>query len=424
MELLAPAGGEEQLEYAMRFGADAVYLAAEKFGMRARATNFALDDLGRVVAKAHDGGVKVHLTCNVVMHPEDVRELPAFLEGAAAAKVDALIVGDLGAAAMARRYAPDVDLHVSTQASVCNAEAAKVWHDLGASRIVAAREMSLAELAELKQGMPAGMELEAFAHGAMCVAYSGRCLISDFMNGRSGIRGNCAQSCRWEYALMESWRPGEYYPVEEDGKSSYILNADDVCMLEHLDELAAAGVDSIKIEGRTKKAYYVACVVNAYRQVLDGAPASAFMRELECVSHRPYSTGFYFGPARQTPDNLVYVRKTRFAGQVLECQPAGDGQWRVKFKCRNNFSPDEPLEVLCPHEPVRPLRMTDLRHDPLSRTVVLTDGGVSGWKPRSEEPYPVEVADHPAEHYYALVDLPLQPGDIIRALDAQELQQG
>ena len=419
MELLAPAGGEEQLEYAMRFGADAVYLACQRFGMRARATNFALEDLPRVVAKAHAGGVKVHLTCNVVMHPEDISQLPSFLEQVDSAGVDALIVGDLGAASLARTYAPKAELHVSTQASVCNAEAAKVWHDLGASRIVAAREMSLAELEELKRGMPAGMELEAFAHGAMCVAYSGRCLISYFLNGRSGIRGNCAQSCRWEYALMESWRPGEYYPVEEDGKGSYILNADDVCMLQHLDKLEAAGVDSIKIEGRTKKAYYVACVVNAYRQVLDGAPASEFMRELECVSHRPYSTCFYFGQAHQTPQNLVYVRTTRWAGQVLSCESCGQGWWRIKFKCRNSFSPEEPLEVLSPRKPVRSLRMTQLMHDPLSRTVVLTDGGVSGWKPRVEEPYPVQVADHPAEHYFALVDQPLEYGDIIRALDSR-----
>ena len=287
MELLAPAGGEEQLDYAIRFGADAVYLACERFGMRARATNFSIQDLPRVVVKAHDAGVKVHLTCNVMMHAEDIAQLPPFLEQAQSAGVDALIIGDLGAAALARKHAPDVQLHVSTQASVCNAETAKVWHSLGASRIVAAREMSLCELAALKRAMPQGMELEAFAHGAMCVAYSGRCLISDFLNGRSGIRGNCAQSCRWQYALMESWNQGKFFPVEEDGKSSYILNADDLCMLEHLDELREAGIDSIKIEGRTKKAYYVACVVNAYRQVLDGAPAAQFMPELESVSHRP-----------------------------------------------------------------------------------------------------------------------------------------
>ena len=418
MELLAPAGGEEQLDYAIRFGADAVYLACERFGMRARATDFSIQDLPRVVVKAHDAGVKVHLTCNVMMHAEDIAQLPPFLEQAQSAGVDALIIGDLGAAALARKHAPDVQLHVSTQASVCNAETAKVWHSLGASRIVAAREMSLCELAALKRAMPQGMELEAFAHGAMCVAYSGRCLISDFLNGRSGIRGNCAQSCRWQYALMESWNQGKFFPVEEDGKSSYILNADDLCMLEHLDELREAGIDSIKIEGRTKKAYYVACVVNAYRQVLDGAPAAQFMPELESVSHRPYSTGFYFGPAHQTPQNLVYFRNTVWAAQVLDSEAAEDGLWRIRFKCRGKFAPTDALELLSPHMPVRPVRMTHLMHDPLSRAVVLTDGGTSGWKPRREEPYAVDIADHPAEYYFALIDLPAKPYDIIRAIPA------
>ncbi|MBS7406085.1 MAG: U32 family peptidase, partial [Coriobacteriales bacterium] len=351
---MAPAGGEEQLDYAILFGADAVYLACERYGMRARACNFALADLPRIVAKAHAAGVRVHLACNVLMHHEDIAELPAFLEQADAAGVDALIVGDLGAAALARRYAPRAQLHVSTQASVTNREAAKVWHSLGARRIVAARELSLADLAALKEGMPAGMELEAFAHGAMCVAYSGRCLISDFLNGRSGLRGNCAQSCRWRYALVESWNEGRYYPIEEENGASYILNADDICMLEHLDELRQAGVDSIKIEGRNKKAYYVACVVNAYRQVLDGAPAQQWMPELEKVSHRPYGTGFYFGRAHQTPEELVYQRSSKWAAQVLECRELGAGRWGVRFKCRNKFAPTQQLELVAPGRPVLP----------------------------------------------------------------------
>ena len=416
MELLAPAGGEEQLDYAIRYGADAVYLAAERFGMRARACNFPLVQLPRICAKAHAAGVSVHLACNVLMHEEDGRELPAFLEEAAAAGVDAFIVSDLGAASLARVHAPQVQLHVSTQASVCNREAAKVWHSLGASRIVAAREMSLAELASLKEGMPAGMELEAFAHGAMCVAYSGRCLISDFLNGRSGLRGSCAQSCRWKYALVESWNEGRYFPVEEEGGSSYILNADDICMLGHLDELRAAGIDSIKIEGRNKKAYYVACVVNAYRQVLDGAPAREWMPELEKVSHRPYSTGFYFGPAHQTPDELVYVRQSKWAAQVLECRQEGPDSWAIRFKCRNKFAPSAQLELLAPGRPVLPVHMSALMHEPLSRACVLEDRGESGWNSYAEEPYPVELADHPAESYRALIDQPADPGDIIRML--------
>ena len=416
MELLAPAGGEEQLDYAILFGADAVYLACERYGMRARACNFALADLPRIVAKAHAAGVRVHLACNVLMHHEDIAELPAFLEQADAAGVDALIVGDLGAAALARRYAPRVQLHVSTQASVTNREAAKVWHSLGARRIVAARELSLSDLAALKEGMPAGMELEAFAHGAMCVAYSGRCLISDFLNGRSGLRGNCAQSCRWRYALVESWNEGRYYPVEEEDGASYILNADDICMLEHLDELRQAGVDSIKIEGRNKKAYYVACVVNAYRQVLDGAPAQQWMPELEKISHRPYGTGFYFGRAHQTPEELVYQRSSKWAAQVLECRELGGGRWDVRFKCRNKFAPTQQLELVAPGRPVQPVHMSELMYEPLSRANVLDERGFAGWDRTAGEPFAVELADHPAETYHAVIDHPASPGAIIRAL--------
>lgn len=416
MELLAPAGGEEQLDYAILFGADAVYLACERYGMRARACNFALADLPRIVAKAHAAGVRVHLACNVLMHHEDITELPAFLEQADAAGVDALIVGDLGAAALTRRYAPRVQLHVSTQASVTNREAAKVWHSLGARRIVAARELSLTDLAALKEGMPAGMELEAFAHGAMCVAYSGRCLISDFLNGRSGLRGNCAQSCRWRYALVESWNEGRYYPIEEEDGASYILNADDICMLEHLDELHQAGVDSIKIEGRNKKAYYVACVVNAYRQVLDGAPAQQWMPELEKVSHRPYGTGFYFGRAYQTPEALVYQRSSAWVAQVLECRELGAGRWGVRFKCRNKFAPTQQLELVAPGRPVQPMHMSELMYEPLSRANVLDERGLAGWDRAAGEPFAVELADHPAETYRAVIDCPASPGDIIRVL--------
>ena len=401
MELLAPAGGEEQLDYAILFGADAVYLACERYGMRARACNFALADLPRIVAKAHAAGVRVHLACNVLMHHEDIAELPAFLEQADAAGVDALIVGDLGAAALARRYAPRAQLHVSTQASVTNREAAKVWHSLGARRIVAARELSLADLAALKEGMPAGMELEAFAHGAMCVAYSGRCLISDFLNGRSGLRGNCAQSCRWRYALVESWNEGRFYPIEEENGASYILNADDICMLEHLDELRQAGVDSIKIEGRNKKAYYVACVVNAYRQVLDGASPALFARELDTVSHRPYSTGFYFGPAHQTAGSIDYIRQWEWAAEVLSCAdaPGLDGLYECTLRCRNRFEPSARLELLSPHCPVRPLQLGELVFLPSKE---------------DEEPQPVDLANRTNENYHAKSSLPMRLHDIIR----------
>lgn len=416
MELLAPAGGPEQLEYAIRFGADAVYLGAERFGMRARATNFSIADLPDVVASAHARNVKVHLACNVVMHQEDIDGLPDFLEQAAAAKVDALIIGDMGAAALARRYAPDVDIHVSTQASVSNAEAAKVWQSLGATRIVAAREMSLAELADMRRRMPADMELEAFAHGAMCMAYSGRCLISDFLaKGRSGVRGNCAQSCRWQYALAEKWEPETYHPIEEDGRGTYILNAEDLRMLEHLDDLAEAGIDSIKIEGRNKKAYYVACVVNAYRQVLDGADPLPFLRELDMVSHRPYSTGFYYGPAHQTSEALMYVRNSDWAAEVLSCEPTDDG-YSIEFRCRSRFALDCDFEVVSPSGPPYAIHLKDLVHIPVSRLETKAFGPTAERLYRESEPYPVDEAAHPGERYYATTDAPVVSGDIIRMI--------
>ena len=416
MELLAPAGGPEQLDYAIRFGADAVYLGCERFGMRARATNFHIDDLPAIVEHAHEKGVAVHLACNVVMHQEDIATLPEFLEKAADAKVDALIIGDMGAASLARKYAPDVDIHVSTQASVSNAEAAKVWQTLGATRVVAAREMSLAELAEMRRLMPEDMELEAFAHGAMCMAYSGRCLISDFLaKGRSGVRGNCAQSCRWQYALAEKWEPETFHPIEEDGRGTYILNAEDLRMLEHLDDLAAAGVDSIKIEGRNKKAYYVACVVNAYRQVLDGADPLPFLRELDMVSHRPYSTGFYYGPAHQTSEALMYVRKSDWAAEVLSCEQAGEG-YHIEFRCRSRFALDREFEVVTPCGPVHPIHLSGLVHIPVSRLETKAFGPTAERLYRESEPYPVDEAAHPGERYYATVDAPVHAGDIIRML--------
>ena len=306
-ELLAPAGGFEQLRYALYFGADAVYLACDKFGLRQRAQNFSLADMPRAVQMAHDAGAKVYVTLNAYLHDEDLSDLPEYLAALAAAGVDAFIVSDLGVFALAREHAPQVDLHVSTQASVSNVEAARMWHRLGAKRIVTAREMSLEEIAQLKAELP-DVEVEVFVQGAMCMAISGRCLISDYLTGRSANQGNCVQPCRWSYHLEEQTRPGELFPIEEDERGTYIMNSKDLNMLAHLDELIAAGVDSIKIEGRVKKAFYVATVVNAYRQVLDGGDPAQWGSELERISHRPYSTGFFYGDAQQSFEDDIYVQ--------------------------------------------------------------------------------------------------------------------
>lgn len=414
MELLAPAGGMEQLRAAVAFGADAVYLAAERFGMRARAANFRMDEIPAAVAFAHDHGVKVHVTCNILMHPDDIDGLPPFFRALDAAGVDAFIIGDVGAFAVAGEVAPRVERHVSTQASVANATAARVWHSLGASRVVCAREMSLADIARLRQDAPPDLEIEAFAHGAMCMAVSGRCLISSYLTGRSGNKGHCTQPCRWsyqldaaspaatrpdepaggdlgrpspasvvelpqsenaigiqgglksaptefaagrpvEFLLEEEKRPGEFFPIEEDDRGTFIMNAKDLNMLAHLQALADAGVDSIKIEGRNKKAFYVATVVGAYRRVLDGEPPDEVADELLAVSHRPYGTGFYFSEAEQAPAYDGYEQETMHIADVV----AGDPH-HLYLLCRNRFAEGDELEVLAPHEPSRRLIVRDL----------------------------------------------------------------
>ncbi len=393
MELLAPAGGMEQLRAAVRFGADAVYLAADRFGMRARAANFALEEIPAAVAFAHAHGVKVHVTCNILMHPDDITALPDYFRALDAADVDAFIIGDLGAFAVAGEVAPRVERHVSTQASVANGAAARVWHSLGAKRVVCAREMSLEDIRRLREDTPPDLEIEAFAHGAMCMAVSGRCLISSYLAGRSGNKGHCTQPCRWSYQLEEEKRPGEFFPIEEDDRGTFIMNAKDMNMLAHLRELADAGVDSIKIEGRNKKAFYVASVVGAYRRVLDGEPAETVADELLAVSHRPYGTGFYFEEAEQAPAYDGYEQETMHVADVVGCEaiqcpvrqrPGGvshvgddfrgeaeidDGNMRhpsgalshdLYVLCRNRFAEGDELEILVPHEPARTLAVRDL----------------------------------------------------------------
>ena len=348
MELLAPAGSMESLEAALRFGADAVYLAAERFGMRARAANFAMEEIPVAVALAHAAGAQVFVTCNILMNPQDIDELPGYFKALEAAGVDAFIIGDLGAFAVAGEAAPSVARHVSTQASVANAAAARVWHSLGAKRVVCAREMSLEDIRRLRQDTPPDLEIEAFVHGAMCMAVSGRCLISSYLTGRSGNRGHCTQPCRWSYTLEEEKRPGEHFPIEEDDRGTFIMNAKDLNMLEYLGELAAAGVDSIKIEGRNKKAFYVATVVGAYRQVLDGADPAEVRDELYAISHRPYGTGFYFEEAQQTPDYDGYEQETIHVADVLESTPQ-EGGALLTVRCRNRFGEGESLEAVVPH---------------------------------------------------------------------------
>lgn len=348
-ELLAPAGDMERLKMAVLYGADAVYLAGTSFGMRSFAGNFSPEELPEAVRYAHAHGVKVHVTVNTMPRGNELPALPAHLELLNDCGVDALIIADLGVFRMAEKYAPRCERHVSTQVSIANAACASAWYDLGAKRVVLARELSLEEIRVIRQNTPPGLEIETFAHGAMCVSYSGRCLLSNYMTGRDSNRGACAQPCRYQYALMEEKRPGEYFPVFEDEKGTYIMNSRDMCMIDHIAELMDAGVDCLKIEGRAKSAYYAAIVTGAYRHAIDavvaGQPLDPVWRdEVEHVSHRHYSTGFFFGLPGQYYQNSRYIRQWQVCAIVTEC----DAEGNATLSLRNKFAAGEPVELVGP----------------------------------------------------------------------------
>ncbi len=357
-EVLAPAGDYERLVAAVQFGADAVYLGGKQFGMRATPQNFDQDDLRRGVAFAHAHGVKVYLTCNILPRNHEIEALPSFLLDAADAGVDALIVADVGILAEAKRVVPQLDVHISTQTGVVNYLTANELYRMGAKRVVLARELSLEEIREIRQKTPADLQIECFVHGAMCMSFSGRCLLSNYLTGRDANRGECAQPCRWGYHLMEEKRPGEYYPIFEDEKGSYILNAKDLCMIEHIDKLVDAGITSLKIEGRAKSAYYVSVITNAYRWAVDHYLRDPdhyvlepwLVEETRKVSHREYSTGFYFGRPEQGQcyRDGGYVREWDIVATV-------DG-YEDGYLClvqRNRFFLGDQLELLEPgHKPV------------------------------------------------------------------------
>ena len=357
LELLSPAGDMERLKMSVLYGADAVYLAGTDFGMRSFAGNFTPEEMPVAVRYAHDHGVKVHVTVNTMPRNNEVANLPAYLEQLDDAGVDALILADLGAFNLAGKYAPHCQRHISTQQSIANYECATAWYELGAQRVVLARELSLPEIFQIRENCPKELEIETFGHGAMCVSYSGRCLLSNYMTGRDSNRGECAQPCRYQYALMEEKRPGEYFPVFEDEKGTYILNSRDMCMIDHLKELMDAGIDCIKIEGRAKSAYYAAITTGAYRHCIDdvfaGKPVDPVWRdEVEHVSHRIYSTGFYFGYPGQYTENSRYIRSWQICAIVESCDETG----LAVCSLRNKFSAGDTLEVVGPD--MRPFSFT------------------------------------------------------------------
>ena len=349
LELLSPAGDMERLKMAVLYGADAVYLAGTAFGMRAFAGNFTPEELSQAVKFAHDHGVKAHVTVNIMPRNDEVAQLPAYLEQLDDAGVDALIVADLGAFTLAGKYAPHCERHISTQQSIANYACAQAWFDLGAQRVVLARECSLKEVAEIRKKVDPKLEIETFGHGAMCVSYSGRCLLSNYMTGRDSNRGACAQPCRYQYALMEEKRPGEYFPVFEDEKGTYIMNSRDMCTIDHLKDLMDAGIDCIKIEGRAKSAYYAAIITGAYRHVIDDIYAGreidkVWRDEVDHVSHRIYSTGFYYGEPGQYTAHSRYIREWQIVAKVESCDENGVALCSLN----NKFKVGDELEIVGP----------------------------------------------------------------------------
>ncbi len=351
-ELLAPAGDIECFDNALKFGADAIYLAGKQFGMRSAPTNFEFDTLKKAAAKAHEKGVKVYVTCNTLPGNAEIDRMPSFLEAVADCGADALIIADLGVMSLAAKYAPTLERHVSTQAGVVNYQTANVLYEMGASRVVLARELSLEDIAGIRAKTNPRLEIETFIHGSMCVSFSGRCLISSYLTGRDANRGDCAQPCRWKYHLYEEHREGQFFPVNEEEDGTYLYNSRDLCMIEHIDDVLKAGVTSLKIEGRAKSSYYVAVTTNAYRHALDeyyrqgeSWTLSPWIKEeLEKVSHREYSTGFYYGnePGQNTKDG-GYIRRYEV---VAVCDDYKDGV--AYLTQRNRFFAGDILDILPP----------------------------------------------------------------------------
>ncbi len=374
VEILAPAGDEEKLNMALTYGADAVYLAGKAFGMRASAGNFDENGLKNAVSMCREKKAKIYVACNIVPGDDEIARAPHFLEFLQEIGPDALIITDMGLLRLAKRHAPDLPVHISTQAGIMNSESASMWFELGASRVVLARELTLDAIAAIRAKTPRELEIETFVHGSMCVSISGRCLLSNYLAGRDANRGDCAQPCRWKYYLMEEKRPGEFFEIFEGSGGAHIMNSKDLCMIEHIPELIAAGIDSFKIEGRMKSAYYAAVITNAYRKARDAVLKGEevpriWIDEVQKVSHRRYYTGFYFGDEGngQFVDDSLYIREWEIAALVEDCAPDGT----ALLTQRNRVFTGDTMELLTPDgEPVGFVMgdMTDSDGSPISST--------------------------------------------------------
>lgn len=400
VELLAPAGDLERLKVAIMYGADAVYLGGQIFGLRAAAKNFSFEDLAEGVKYAHERGVKVYVTANIIPHDDDFEGFPEYLNEIEKIGVDAVIVSDPGTFSLVQETVPNMEIHVSTQANNTNSRTVNFWAKLGATRVVTARELSFEEIREIRKNIPEEIEIEAFVHGAMCMSYSGRCLLSNYMTGRDANRGECAQPCRWKYALVEEKRPGQYMPIFEDEKGTYFMNSKDLCMVEYIPEVIESGITSLKIEGRMKTTYYVAMVVKAYRAAIDKYYEDPenwefdpkWMKELKKASHRDFTTGFYFNKPDHTDhhyDNTSYVRDYSFIGIVKDY----DSETKIAtVEQRNRFFLGDEIEITGPKEEVT-MKVTEM------------------W---DEDMNPVEVAPHPQQILKIKMDVPVEENYILR----------
>ncbi len=400
-ELLIPAGSLDVLKTAVLYGADAVYIGGEAFGLRAKAHNFSNEDMKEGIAFAHARGVKVYVTANILAHNGDLPGVEAYFEELKEIGPDALIISDPGIFVIAKRVLPDMEIHISTQANNTNYGTYLFWHQLGAKRVVSARELSLAEIKEIREHIPEDMEIESFIHGAMCISYSGRCLLSNFLVGRDANQGACTHPCRWKYSIVEETRPGEYMPVYENERGTYIFNSRDLCMIEHIPEMIEAGIDSFKIEGRMKTALYVATVARTYRKAIDDyrkdpklyrANMEWYREEIGKCTYREFTTGFYFGKPgtdAQIYDNNTYVKNYTYLGTVEET----DGRGRCRIEQKNKFSVGETVEVMKPDG--RNLQAA-------VRSIVNEDG---------EEQ---ESAPHPKQILWVDLQSDVEAGDILR----------
>lgn len=407
VELLVPAGSLEVLKVAVDYGADAVYIGGQAYGLRAKADNFSIEEMKKAVKYAHAKNAKVYVTANIFAHNYDIEGMKAYFEQLKDTGVDAVLVSDPGIFMLAKETMPDMELHISTQANNTNYLTYNFWYNMGAKRVVTARELSLVEIKQIREHIPEDMEIESFMHGAMCISYSGRCLLSSYFTGRDANRGACTHPCRWKYHIVEETRPGEYMPVNEDDRGTYIFNSKDLCMIEHIPEMIDAGIDSFKIEGRMKTALYVATVARTYRKAIDDYMESPelyrsnmeyYKSEIAKCTYRQFTTGFYFGKTDQDSqiyDNNTYIKNCTYIGNVQEVTKDG----LVAFEQKNKFSVGEEIECMNFDGTNTVCRVEEIYNDRME---------------------PMESAPHPKMQLYVKLDRPVSAGMILRRQELSE----